>query len=95
MNEKLKQMAFDAGLLFPVPIASSEPFPHQVKAIESFAALVAKETIKECKNVIRREWYDENNTEPEQDARSIAIHVGKKTGINSVLNAVSKHFGEQ
>jgi hypothetical protein len=92
MNEKLKQLALEAGLIFPVPPATSEPLPHQVRAMEQYATLVVRETVKECLRVIRQEWYDENNTEPEQDARSIAIHVGKKIGINSVLESVGKNF---
>lgn len=56
--------------------------------MQKFAELI----IKDCINIIRQEWFSENNTIPEQDARSIAIHVGKKLGIDSALNAVTNHF---
>ena len=84
MNKRLQELAEEAWNATAV----SPDFGHPV----SFAEKLSELLIQECKQVIRQEWYDANNTEPEQDARSIAIHVGKKAGINCALNAVSQHF---
>ncbi len=56
---------------------------------KKFAELI----IQECMNVLRQEWYVENNKEPDNDPRSIAIHVGTKSGLIRASNAVAKHFG--
>ena len=51
--------------------------------------------IQECMDVLRQEWYKENNTVPEDNPRAVAIHVGTKSGLIRASNAVAKHFGTQ
>ena len=88
MNEKIKNMALDAGLIFTVPPATAEPLPHQVAAIEKFAALV----VAECRKEIQKLWYEENNRHDEMiengDPRAVAIHVGIKSGLIMAINAL-------
>ena len=85
MNERIKNLALEAELIYPVPPSTEEPLPHHVKAIEKFAALV----IAECKKEIQKKWYEANNKKSEEmDDRGVAIHVGYKTGLIAAINAL-------
>ena len=102
MNERIKELAKQAGectnSVYTPPVRSKTPGKiwedghidwHELYN-EKFAELI----VQDCKNIIRQEWFKENNSEVDrQDTRSIAIHVGKKLGIDASLNAVTKHFG--
>lgn len=96
MNERIKELAEQAGghnniskfrgHFLPPPPDYIDP---ATVDLEKFAELI----VRDCINVIRQEWFNENNTVPDQDARSIAIHLGAKLGIESALHAVTKQFG--
>ena len=87
MNERIKELALQSGA---VPLVGHGGLIISNLNVEKFTELI----VQDCKNIIRQEWFKENNSEVDrQDTRSIAIHVGKKLGIDASLNAVTKHFG--
>ena len=86
MNERIQHLAEQAGL--KKPYGSDQEYIGDFDWRE-FARLVVQDSM----NAIRQEWYNENNKEPEDNPRSVAIHVGTKGGLNRALNAVAKHFG--
>lgn len=87
MNERIKELALQSGA---VPLAGHGGLIISNLNVEKFAELI----VGECMDIIRQEWFKENNSEVDrQDTRSVAIHVGKKLGIDASLNAVTKHFG--
>ena len=51
--------------------------------------------IKECKNAIIEEWYEENNKEKEKEPRDIALQVGKKAGLTKAINLIDKRFRDE
>ena len=84
MNEKIKQLAEQSGLLGPTSrIGNSH------EATEKFAELIVKECVREC----QREWYDLNNTDSPTDPRLVAILVGQKNGMLKAISRIKKHFG--
>jgi len=59
---------------------------------EIFASLI----VQECKNIVNQEYYAENSKEQNpQDTRSVAIHVGRKSGMITCLNAIQQHMVSQ
>ena len=50
-----------------------------------------KETLDECINILRKEWYRLNNMSTEfMDSRGVAIHVGQKTGVLLCINKLAE-----
>ena len=95
MNERIRELVDQAAWKTRMTHNNAywrmqEELAEDITWREKFAELI----VQDCKNIIRQEWFKENNSEVDrQDTRSIAIHVGKKLGIDASLNAVTKHFG--
>ena len=87
MNKRIEQLAKQNGFIHDHMSVGERN--DALNKFEKFAELI----VRDCINVIRQEWFNENNTVPDQDARSIAIHLGAKLGIESALHAVTKQFG--
>lgn len=50
--------------------------------------------IKECIDVLRQEWYNENNKVIDnENLREVNIHYGHKRGLIQAINNISQHFG--
>ena len=89
MNERIQQLALQAGLLGP-----SSRVGNSHEATERFAELIVRECIKECK----QEWYELNaesiaDDDPFLDPRATGIRVGQKNGILKCISKIKKHFG--
>ena len=92
MNERIKQLAEQAGLRFTqlmsnpmVPVVDGKETD-----LEKFAELIIQACVKEC----QREWYDLNNAEDHDlEARAIAIRVGQKNGVLKSISRIKQHFG--
>ena len=52
--------------------------------IEKFAELI----VQECTNVLRKEWFDENNKVSEEGPREVAMQVGRKNALLAAINKV-------
>lgn len=89
MNERIRELAEQAEL-YALDKQNEGDYDYFFDGFqEKFAELI----VRDCTNVIRQEWFKENNAEYEKDSRSIAIHAGKKLGLDSALDAVTNHFG--
>lgn len=89
MNEKIKQLAKEAGIWFE---DNKEIRTHSISTttLERFAELVVKECTQQC----QQEWYDENNRDTKDlNARDIGMHVGLKSGMLRCLNRIKQQFG--
>ena len=53
--------------------------------------------VQECIDVLRKEWYNVNDIETQdgESPRDIALRVGRKGGLTTAMNSISKHFGKQ
>jgi len=84
MNKKIESLvekAYDE-------VASSTP---DIKIPRQFIESLTSSIIEECMNICRREWYDVNNEDTiEFGPRDVAIHVGKKAGINNCMNSLAQ-----
>ena len=82
MNERIKQLAIEAGFY-------ANP---DVEKFEKFAELIVGECVRECK----QEWYDTNNDpelNAETDTRMIGIKIGIKQGSLKCISRIKEHFG--
>lgn len=90
MNERIRELQSKSYLMCKQIVDDDG---HVVVTPDQWFDKFAELLVRECMDVVRQEWYDENNKEPVNDARSIAIHVGTKSGLLRATNAVAKHFG--
>lgn len=88
MNERIIKFSDEAW-----NIASEQHSIHSPLLLRTYTEKFAELIILDCKNVIRQEWFNENNTDPEQEGRSIAIHIGKKIGLDTALDVITDRFG--
>ena len=95
MNEKIKQLALDAGIGFTLWDDSGREMIDNYtpeEYLEKFAELIVRECVRECK----QEWYDTNNDpelNAETDTRMIGIKIGIKQGSLKCISRIKEHFG--
>lgn len=94
MNERIKELALDAGIGFTLWDDSGREMIDNYtpeEYLEKFAELIVGECVKEC----QREWYDLNNEKVESDMtpRDIGIRVGQKNSILKCISKIKQHFG--
>lgn len=83
MNERIKALIKESDLEECIDDAylmrdDWQPF------IEKFAELI----VQECTNVLRKEWFDENNKVSEEGPREVAMRVGRKNALIAAINKV-------
>ena len=87
MNERIKELQSQAFL--QCKAFEDGSVIRTDEAFEKFAELI----VKECTNVLRKEWFDENNKVSEEGPREVAMRVGRKNALLAAIDKVKKHFG--
>ena len=96
MNEKLiKDLAAQCGMHFGQDKLThnayvTPPGRHEEGVeLAKFAELI----VQECKNVLRKEYYNENDkATTDMNEREVAMYVGRKDAMITALGAIVKHF---
>lgn len=100
MNEKIRELALQAGLTFVNSITDDNEDIECIASIEGglpcstelekFAELIVREHIK----LLQQEWYDINNEEPSDLLpRDIGFKVGRKSEIVVLIEKIKQEFG--
>lgn len=89
MNERINKLKEQAKEKVISHGAYGETEIYREINVDKFAELI----VKECMDVLRQAWYDENAKKVDDDPRSVAIQVGMKSGLIQASNVVAKHFG--
>ena len=91
MNEKLREIANRHLVIRYDEDSQMEEFSNDALIVMND---LLKDTIKECINVLRQEWYNENNTViDDKNLREVNIHYGHKKGLIQAINKIEKLFG--
>ena len=56
---------------------------------QAFAELI----VKDVTNILRQEWFNENNDKEETDKRETAIRLGKKLAYMKSVDLITERFG--
>lgn len=87
MNTKLRELAKQATNWC---IENAEGTPVAWEWEDKLAELI----VKECVNVLRQEWYNENNKViDDKNLREVNVNYGHKKGLIQAINNMSEHFG--
>ena len=89
MNQQLFEEFANSANLHVITLDISS-VSYNVERDKKFAELI----VNECLQVLRNEWYKENNKVMiKQDPRHVGIHVGHKGALITALYAIRSHFG--
>ena len=81
MNEKIRLFERQSGIDVYGLGKDRDKWEHK---LEQFAELI----VQECTNVLRKEWFDENNKVSEEGPREVAMQVGRKNALLAAINKV-------
>lgn len=85
MNERIREFAEQAG------------FNHMgiwnTIGIWEYHEKFAKLIVRDVTNLLRQEWFNENNDKEETDKREIAIRLGKKLAYMKSVDLITERYG--
>ena len=95
MNERIRQLALNAGIGFTLWDDSGREMIDNYtpeEYLEKFAELIVQEHI----DLLKQEWYALNNEPavPGESPRDVGFRVGRKTEIINLIEKIKKHFNQ-
>lgn len=94
MNERIRELAEQAYQEQDPELLTnaSRTFEHGIW-LSGYSKKFAELIVKDVTNLLRQEWFNENNDKEETDKREIAIRLGKKLAYMKSVDLITERYG--